>query len=101
MRPADAFKHSASSAVGYLSLNTTYTVLLTAVLGMVILAHRLFHVIRRREHAGPAPTFEHPAHLTAKEPQERAQEQGADTAREEAPGAGGSHGGRRGDAASG
>ncbi|WP_455836732.1 phosphatase PAP2 family protein [Pseudarthrobacter siccitolerans] len=27
---------------------------------MVILAHRLFHLIRRREHAGPAPTFEHP-----------------------------------------
>ena len=72
-----------------------------AWLGMVILAHRLFHVIRRREHAGPAPTFEHPVHLTAKEPQERAKEQGADTAREEAPGAGGSHGGRRGDAASG
>src|SRR6478672_10140882 len=34
-----------------------------AWLGMVILAHRLFHVIRRREHAGPAPIFEHPAHL--------------------------------------
>jgi membrane-associated phospholipid phosphatase len=27
---------------------------------MVILAHRLFHLMRRREHAGPAPTFEHP-----------------------------------------
>jgi undecaprenyl-diphosphatase len=27
---------------------------------MVILAHRLFHLVRRREHAGPAPTFEHP-----------------------------------------
>jgi membrane-associated phospholipid phosphatase len=27
---------------------------------MVILAHRLFHLIRKREHAGPAPTFEHP-----------------------------------------
>lgn len=35
-----------------------------AWVGIVILAHRLFHVIRRREHAGPAPTFEHPAHLT-------------------------------------
>ncbi len=38
-----------------------------AWVGMVILAHRLFHVIRRREHAGPAPTFEHPAHLPDKE----------------------------------
>ncbi len=27
---------------------------------MVILAHRLFHLMRKREHAGPAPTFEHP-----------------------------------------
>jgi undecaprenyl-diphosphatase len=27
---------------------------------MVILAHRMFHLIRKREHAGPAPTFEHP-----------------------------------------
>jgi hypothetical protein len=27
---------------------------------MVILAHRLFHLTRKREHAGPAPTFEHP-----------------------------------------
>lgn len=27
---------------------------------MVILAHRLFHLIRRREHVGPAPDFEHP-----------------------------------------
>jgi hypothetical protein len=26
----------------------------------VILAHRLFHLMRKREHAGPAPTFEHP-----------------------------------------
>ena len=34
-----------------------------AWLGIVILAHRLFHVIRHREHAGPAPTFDHPAHL--------------------------------------
>ncbi|WP_458781007.1 phosphatase PAP2 family protein [Arthrobacter sp. D3-16] len=31
-----------------------------AWVSMVILAHRLFHLIRRREHAGPAPTFEHP-----------------------------------------
>jgi membrane-associated phospholipid phosphatase len=31
-----------------------------AWVGIVILAHRLFHVMRRREHAGPAPTFEHP-----------------------------------------
>jgi undecaprenyl-diphosphatase len=27
---------------------------------IVILAHRLFHVIRRREHRGPAPTFDRP-----------------------------------------
>jgi undecaprenyl-diphosphatase len=38
-----------------------------AWVGIVILAHRLFHVIRRREHAGPAPTFEHPAHSTPEE----------------------------------
>lgn len=31
-----------------------------AWVGIVILAHRLFHVIRHREHAGPAPTFDHP-----------------------------------------
>lgn len=31
-----------------------------AWVSMVILAHRLFHLIRKREHAGPAPTFEHP-----------------------------------------
>ncbi|MCU1516043.1 MAG: PA-phosphatase [Pseudarthrobacter sp.] len=31
-----------------------------AWVGMVILAHRLFHLLRKREHAGPAPTFEHP-----------------------------------------
>lgn len=35
-----------------------------AWLGMVILAHRLFHLVRHREHAGPAPTFDHPAHLS-------------------------------------
>ncbi|PVZ53051.1 PA-phosphatase [Arthrobacter sp. H-02-3] len=34
-----------------------------AWVGIVILAHRLFHVLRHREHAGPPPTFEHPAHL--------------------------------------
>ena len=34
-----------------------------AWVGIVILAHRFFHVLRHREHAGPAPTFEHPAHL--------------------------------------
>ena len=34
-----------------------------AWVGIVILAHRLFHVLRHREHAGAAPTFEHPAHL--------------------------------------
>jgi membrane-associated phospholipid phosphatase len=31
-----------------------------AWVGIVILAHRLFHLTRRHEHAGPAPTFEHP-----------------------------------------
>lgn len=31
--------------------------------GIVILAHRLFHVLRRREHTGPAPTFDNEAHL--------------------------------------
>ena len=64
-----------------------------AWLGMVILAHRLFHVIRRREHAGPAPTFEHPAHLTAKEPQHGEDSHRSDTPRQEAPGTGGGHGG--------
>jgi membrane-associated phospholipid phosphatase len=34
-----------------------------AWVGIVILAHRLFHVLRHREHAGPAPTFDHPGHL--------------------------------------
>ena len=34
-----------------------------AWVGIVILAHWLFHEIRHREHAGPAPTFDHPAHL--------------------------------------
>ena len=34
-----------------------------AWVGIVILADRLFHVLRHREHAGAAPTFEHPAHL--------------------------------------
>jgi undecaprenyl-diphosphatase len=36
-----------------------------AWLGTVILAHRLFHVLRHREHAGPAPTFDHPLRETA------------------------------------
>ncbi|NUU33052.1 phosphatase PAP2 family protein [Arthrobacter sp. C9C5] len=31
--------------------------------GIVILAHRLFHVLRHREHTGPAPTFDNEAHL--------------------------------------
>jgi membrane-associated phospholipid phosphatase len=34
-----------------------------AWVGIVIMAHRLFHALRHREHAGPAPTFDHPAHL--------------------------------------
>ena len=33
-----------------------------AWVGMVILAHRLFHALRHREQTGPAPTFDHPAH---------------------------------------
>ncbi|WP_307857037.1 phosphatase PAP2 family protein [Pseudarthrobacter albicanus] len=36
-----------------------------AWVGIVILAHRLFHVILHREHAGPAPTFDHPLRETA------------------------------------
>lgn len=32
--------------------------------GIVVLAHRLFHVLRHREHAGPAPTFDNEAHLS-------------------------------------
>lgn len=34
-----------------------------AWVGIVILAHRLFHALRHRERVGPAPTFDHPAHL--------------------------------------
>jgi len=34
-----------------------------AWVGIVILAHRFFHALRHREHAGEAPTFERPAHL--------------------------------------
>ncbi len=37
-----------------------------AWVGVVILAHRLFHTLRHREHAGPAPTFDNP--LTDREP---------------------------------
>jgi membrane-associated phospholipid phosphatase len=43
---------------------------------MVILAHRLFHLIRKREHAGPAPTFEHPV---IREDHTGEAQQGADT----------------------
>lgn len=39
-----------------------------AWLGFVILAHRLFHLARRREHAGPPPTFDNPAHLEHNDP---------------------------------
>lgn len=31
-----------------------------AWVGIVILAHRVFHAMRKREHAGPAPTFDRP-----------------------------------------
>jgi len=34
-----------------------------AWVGIVILAHRLFHVLRHREQAGPAPTFDNDVHL--------------------------------------
>lgn len=36
--------------------------------GIVILAHRLFHVIRHRERTGPAPTFDNRQHLREKAP---------------------------------
>lgn len=34
-----------------------------AWVAIVIMAHRLFYVLTHREHAGPAPTFDNPAHL--------------------------------------
>ncbi|MET1063783.1 MAG: phosphatase PAP2 family protein [Arthrobacter sp.] len=34
-----------------------------AWVGIVILAHRLFHALRHREQAGPAPTFDNEVHL--------------------------------------
>lgn len=55
-----------------------------AWVGVVILAHRLFHVIRRREHAGPAPTFEHPAHLKGSKAEQNEQLQGTPDAAGEA-----------------
>lgn len=36
--------------------------------GIVILAHRLFHVIRHRERTGPPPTFDNDQHLREKVP---------------------------------
>jgi membrane-associated phospholipid phosphatase len=39
-----------------------------AWLGIVILAHRLFHMLRHRKHAGPAPTFDQPLSSKAGEP---------------------------------
>ena len=41
-----------------------------AWVGVVILAHQLFHTLRHRKHAGPAPTFDNP--LTGREPASRA-----------------------------
>lgn len=35
-----------------------------AWVGIVIMAHRLFHAVRHREHAGPAPTFDNAVHLS-------------------------------------
>jgi membrane-associated phospholipid phosphatase len=61
-----------------------------AWMGVVILAHRLFHVIRRREHAGPAPTFEHPAHIKGSKADREERLQGT-------PGAGGEAGARGGE----
>ncbi len=40
-----------------------------AWVGVVILAHRLFHTLRHRKDAGPAPTFDNP--LTDREPASR------------------------------
>ncbi|MFE5836329.1 phosphatase PAP2 family protein [Arthrobacter sp. NPDC056493] len=51
-----------------------------AWVGTVILAHRLFHLIRRREHAGPAPTFEHPAHLKGSKAEQKEALQGTSDA---------------------
>lgn len=57
-----------------------------AWVGIVILAHRLFHVMRHREHAGPAPTFDHPvlreelgAHRGEGHPEEPRGSRGRDT----------------------
>lgn len=50
-----------------------------AWLGFVILAHRLFHLTRRREHAGPPPTFDHPAHLLHPEANETGSEAESET----------------------
>jgi undecaprenyl-diphosphatase len=57
-----------------------------AWVGIVILAHRLFHVMRHREHAGPAPTFDHPvlreelgAHRGEGHPEEPHGSRGRDT----------------------
>jgi membrane-associated phospholipid phosphatase len=61
-----------------------------AWVGVVILAHRLFHIIRRREHAGPAPTFEHPAHLKGSKADQKDRLQGT-------PDAGGGTGNRGGE----
>ncbi len=47
-----------------------------AWVGIVILAHRLFHVLRKREHAGPAPTFEHPVLRDDQTPAESAPDPG-------------------------
>ena len=46
--------------------------------GIVILAHRLFHVLRHREHTGPAPTFDNEAHLRDRAPDDIADVAAAD-----------------------
>jgi undecaprenyl-diphosphatase len=51
-----------------------------AWVGVVILAHRMFHVIRRREQSGPAPTFEHPAHLKNSKAEQKDRLQGTSDA---------------------
>ncbi|MFE4543317.1 phosphatase PAP2 family protein [Arthrobacter sp. NPDC056727] len=62
-----------------------------AWVGVVILAHRLFHHFRRREHAGPPPTFERPAHIKGSKADQAEHLQGA-------PDAGGGPGNRGGEA---
>jgi len=65
--------------------------------GIVILAHRLFHVLRHREHAGPAPTFDNDASLSDGAPA-GGSSNGRSSARTGSTGAGADDGGTRGPA---